>query len=121
MNEKEVQEYEWQGRGGPFTILLTRDVFAPTYTSKEVASGLVVNAGDTVMDIGSGSGILSFVAAKLGARKVYGTELNERAVGVATRNAELLGVNDRVEFRHGSLFEPLKGLRANVVIGDVFR
>jgi SAM-dependent methyltransferase len=116
---REAEEYRWQGRSGPFTILLTRDVFAPTYTSKEVASGLVVHEGDTVMDIGSGSGILSFVAAKLGARKVYGTEVNARAVDVARRNAELLGVEDRVEFRHGSLFEPLKGLRANVVIGDV--
>ncbi len=117
--ETEIQEYRWQGRGGPFTILLTRDVFAPTYTSKEVASGLVVNQGDTVMDIGSGSGILSFVAAALGADRVYGTEVNARAVDIAKRNADLLDVADRVEFRHGSLFEPLKGLRANVVIGDV--
>lgn len=119
MTETEIQEYRWQGRGGPFTILLTRDVFAPTYTSKEVASGLVVNQGDTVMDIGCGSGILSFVAASLGADRVYGTELNERAVDIARRNADLLDVADRVEFRHGSLFEPLEGLRANVVIGDV--
>src|SRR4029450_1373607 len=117
--ETEIQEYRWQGRGGPFTILLTRDVFAPTYTSKEVASGLVVNQGDTVMDIGCGSGILSFVAASLGADRVYGTEGNARAVDIAKRNADLLDVADRVEFRHGSLFEPLKGLRANVVIGDV--
>jgi SAM-dependent methyltransferase len=116
MNE---QQYEWRGRGGPFTILLDRDVFAPSSTSKEVAEGLVVNPGDTVMDIGAGSGILSFVAAKLGALRVYGTELNERAVALARRNAELLGMADRVEFRHGSLFEPLAGLRANVVIGDV--
>jgi release factor glutamine methyltransferase len=115
----DAQEYQWRGRGGPFSILLTRDVFAPTYTSKEIASGLVVNEGDTVMDIGSGSGILSFVAAKLGAGMVWGTEVNARAVEIATRNAALLGVDDRVEFRHGSLYEPLDGLRANVVIGDV--
>jgi SAM-dependent methyltransferase len=119
MTDDNAQEYEWNGRGGPFTILLTRDVFAPTYTSKEIAGELVVNPGDTVMDIGAGSGILSFVAAKLGAGRVYGTEVNDLAVAIASRNASLLGVQDRVEFRHGSLFEPLDGLRANVVIGDV--
>jgi SAM-dependent methyltransferase len=118
-SEPQVQEYEWRGRGGPFTILLTRDVFAPTHTSREVAGGLNVNQGDTVLDVGSGSGILSFVAAKLGAARVFGTELNRKAVTVARHNAELLGVEDRVEFRHGSLFEPVGDLRANVVIGDV--
>jgi SAM-dependent methyltransferase len=118
-DDPQVQEFEWRGRGGPFTILLTRDVFAPTHTSREVAGGLLVNPGDTVVDVGSGSGVLSFVASRLGAARVFGTELNRKAVAIANRNAQLLGVQDRVEFRHGSLFEPLGDLRANVVIGDV--
>src|SRR5207245_7160710 len=58
-------------------------------------------------------------AARLGAAKVYGSEVNRRAVALARRNAERLGLAERVEFREGSLFEPLAGIRANVVIGDV--
>jgi release factor glutamine methyltransferase len=114
-----VREYVWQGRGGPFTLLLSDGVFAPTHTSKEVAESLVVNPGESVIDVGCGSGVLSFVAARLGASKVYGTEVNQVAADMARRNAELLGLSNIVEVRAGSLFEPLEGVRANVVIGDV--
>ena len=115
----EATSYRWTGRGGPFELLLGRRTFAPTRTSEEVAEGLEIRPGDTVIDVGSGSGVLSFVAAKLGARRVYGTEVNEEAVRFARLNARRLGLTDRVEFRHGSLFEPLESIEADVVIGDV--
>jgi protein-L-isoaspartate O-methyltransferase len=118
-HESSIREHLWQGRGGPFTLLISDEVFAPTHTSMEVAESLTVNPGDTVIDVGSGSGVLSFVAARLGAGSVYGTEVNVHAVELARRNAERLGLDDRVEFRQGNLFEPVHDIRANVVIGDV--
>ncbi|HEY3209865.1 MAG TPA: 50S ribosomal protein L11 methyltransferase [Actinomycetota bacterium] len=119
MSTLQEWEYTWEGRGGPFTILLAPSVFAPTYTSKEVAEGMVVNEGETVIDIGCGSGVLSFVAARLGAGRVYGTDANPDAVAIAQRNAERLHLQDSVDLRAGSLFEPLHGIQADVVIGDV--
>lgn len=115
----EVSEYNWTGRSGPFTIMVSEDVFAPTYTSREVAEGLRIEPGDTVIDVGSGTGVLSFVAARLGAKTVYGTEVNQAAIDLSQRNSELLGLEGTVDFRLGSLFEPLKDVRADVVIGDV--
>jgi methylase of polypeptide subunit release factors len=119
VDHRDEYNYTWEGRGGPFTILLAPGVFAPTHTSREVAEGLIINPGDTVIDVGSGSGVLSFVAARLGASRVFGTEINPRAVELATRNARLLGLEEAVDFRQGSLFGPLRGIRADVVIGDV--
>jgi SAM-dependent methyltransferase len=118
-HEESIREHLWQGRGGPFTLLVSDEVFAPTHTSMEVAESLTVNPGDTVIDVGSGSGVLSFVAARLGAGSVYGTEVNIHAVELARLNASRLGLSDLVEFRQGSLFEPVHDIRANVVIGDV--
>src|SRR5205823_2139782 len=108
--------FSWRGRGGPFELLLGPRTFAPTRTSMEVAEEIRVRSGDTVIDVGCGSGVLAIVAARLGASRVYGTELNEEAVRFARRNAAALGLADRVEIRHGSLFEPLEGLEADVVI-----
>ena len=113
------REYTWDGRSGPFNVLLADGVFAPTHTSKEVAAGLIIHPGETVIDVGCGSGVLSFVAARLGASKVYGTDVNPDNAAYARRNAERLGLAEVVEIRQGSLFEPLSGVRANVVIGDV--
>jgi release factor glutamine methyltransferase len=119
MDDLQEWTYTWEGREGPFDIILAPDVFAPTYTSREVAAGLVVHPGETVIDVGSGSGVLSFVAARLGAARVFGTDINARAVELARRSAGLLGLGNAIEFRQGSLFEPLQGIRADVVIGDV--
>jgi protein-L-isoaspartate O-methyltransferase len=93
--------------------------FAPTHTSREVAESLQVDPGDTVIDVGCGSGVLSFVAARLGASEVHGTEVNPEGAAFARENARRLGMDSVVRIHQGSLFEPLDGLRADVVIGDV--
>ena len=82
---------DWKGRTGPFTIEVNPGVFAPTHTSRTIAEALEIQPGDTVIDVGSGSGVLSFVAANLGARHVYGVDLSQASVAVATRNAQRLG------------------------------
>ncbi|MGH2764559.1 MAG: 50S ribosomal protein L11 methyltransferase [Actinomycetota bacterium] len=113
------QDFEWKGRTGPFTLALTPSVFRPTHISLALAESLDVRPGETVVDVGCGSGVLSFVAARLGAGRAYGSDISGEAVRVATENARLLGLADRTEFRLGSLFEPLRDVRADVIIGDV--
>jgi protein-L-isoaspartate O-methyltransferase len=115
----EAREIEWKGRTGPFTILLTPTVFAPTHTSRMVAEALEIRPGDTVLDVGCGSGILGFVAARLGAGRVYGCDASPEAVQVAQENAARLGLIDVTEFRAGNLFEPVRDVHADVIIGDV--
>ena len=44
-------------------------------------------AGDTMADIGMGSGILSILAKKMGASKVYGCDIDETVIDVAKENA----------------------------------
>ncbi|HZP89695.1 MAG TPA: 50S ribosomal protein L11 methyltransferase, partial [Actinomycetota bacterium] len=112
-------ELEWKGRTGPFTIRVNPGVFAPTHTSRTIAEALEITPGDTVIDVGCGSGVLSFVAARLGAARVIGCDISSEAVEVARGNARLLGLEDRVEFRVGSLLDPVRGERASVIIGDV--
>jgi SAM-dependent methyltransferase len=119
MSESMTQQLEWKGRTGPFTVELGEGVFHPTHTSRTLADALEIYPDDVVIDVGCGCGVLSFVAARLGARRVIGCDLSERAIEIARENAVRLGLEDRVEFRVGDLLRPVRGERASVIIGDV--
>ena len=118
-NIEQTTEYTWKGRTGPFTVRLTPRVFTPTSTSVALAEAMEINEGEVVLDVGCGSGILAFVAARLRAAMTYGCDLSVDAVRVATENARRLGIAAVTDFRAGNLLEPMKDVRADVVIGDV--
>jgi ribosomal protein L11 methyltransferase len=61
----------------------------------------LLQSGDHVIDLGSGSGILAIAAIKLGAARAIGIEIDPEANEVAARNAARNGVSDRVEFLEG--------------------
>ncbi len=78
--------------------------------------------GARVLDLGSGSGILSIAAAKLGAASATGIELDEEANPVARRNAERNAVADRVRFVDGEagLLLPLLA-PADLILSNILR
>ncbi|MCL2177154.1 MAG: 50S ribosomal protein L11 methyltransferase [Firmicutes bacterium] len=57
--------------------------------------------GKTVLDIGSGSGILAIAALKMGAKKAYMYDTDILAVSEANHNAGLNGVLDKCVIKHG--------------------
>ena len=57
----------------------------------------------SVLDVGTGSGILSIVAAKLGAKEVWGIDIDRVAVENARENGEKNHVSDVVKIRKGSI------------------
>ena len=77
--------------------------------------------GDSVLDLGSGSGILAIAAVTLGAARAVGIENDVDAVPVARRNAERNGVAGAVEFVDGEagdlapLLGPVELLLSNIL------
>lgn len=117
--ETQTDEFKWTGRTGPFSLGLTPLVFAPSRTSLVLAEAIEVSGDDVVIDVGCGSGVLSLVAARLGAKKVFGCDLSPESIEAARDNAGRLGLTDRTDFRVGNLLEPVREVEADVVIGDV--
>ena len=52
--------------------------------------------GDSVADIGTGSGILAILAKKLGGGKIYGCDNDETVIDVCKKNAEVNGARELV-------------------------
>lgn len=110
----------WKGRLGPMDLVVGPATFRPSTVSGLLAEALTLNKGDVVVDAGCGSGVLSIIAAKLGAGRVYGVDAADGTVDIANANAERHGVSDVIEFFEGDLFNPLPGdIQADVIIGDV--
>lgn len=62
---------------------------------------------ERVLDLGTGCGIQALRARRYASR-VVATDLSERALAFARLNAQL-NRDDRIETRHGSLFDPVAG------------
>ena len=79
--------------------------------------------GRTVLDFGSGSGILGIAAALQGAR-VFCVEIDEMANQNAVENAKLNGVEDRISFLTSipdSLRKSKGGTPADVLVANILR
>ena len=59
--------------------------------------------GKTVMELGCGTGRLAIGAALLGAKEVYGVDIDRAAVKVAQKNSELLGVKENTHWIVGDI------------------
>ena len=69
----------------------------------EKAFGGTCDPPRTVLDVGMGSGILSIVAAKLGARHVMGIDVDRSAIDNARKNIRMNGLRGRVRMRKVSV------------------
>ena len=76
---------------------------ATTLLSIQALEETIKKRGLCVLDVGTGSGILSIVAAKLGAKEVWGVDIDGVAVENARENVEKNRVSDIVRTRKGSM------------------
>lgn len=72
----------------------------------------------SVLDLGTGCGIVALHLARSGARRVVATDISARALGLARANARLNGLEGRIDFRAGDLFEPVAGERFDLVLSN---
>ena len=71
--------------------------------------------GAIVIDVCTGAGNLALAFAHHEPQcRVYGSDLSAEAVAFARKNAEHLGLTERVEFRDGDLLEPFEELAGQV-------
>jgi release factor glutamine methyltransferase len=63
-----------------------------------------------ILDIGTGSGAIALaLASEITGAKVVATDISPAALNMAQKNAASLGLQDKIDFRLGNLFEPVDG------------
>ena len=79
----------------------------------------VVQPGDVVIDLGSGTGVLALAAARAGAQHVYAIEANPRIADVAEANFSRNGFADRITLCRGRSTQVMLPERADVLVSEI--
>lgn len=90
----------------------------PTTKMSLFALEQVLRGGETVIDVGTGSGVLSIASSLLGAKDIYAYDLDEVAVRVAQENIDMNANMDNIHVAAGDL---LKGVdtQADVIVANI--
>jgi HemK-related putative methylase len=100
IKKTELRQCRVQGLEIP--LVVNEKIFPPSPHGLFFAEKIKINSGETVIDVGTGSGLLAIMSAKLGAGKVWATDVSRSAIKVALANSLLNDVN--IKFIHGSYF-----------------
>lgn len=90
----------------------------PTTKMSLFALEQVLRGGETVIDVGTGSGVLSIASSLLGAKDIYAYDLDDVAVRVAQENIDLNAGTDNIHVAAGDL---LKGVtqEADIIVANI--
>ena len=97
-----------------FIINTHENVYVPAEDSYLLAENLEIENGKSVLEIGTGSGIVAMYASKL-TDKVTATDINFDAVALAESNFKANNI-DNIELLFGNLFEPVKDRKFDVIL-----
>ena len=116
LKERDIYEVEVLGK----TFKVYPDVFSPKYfiDTEFFAENIHVEPGEQFLEIGSGTGVISVVAALQDAQ-VTATDINKRAILNTAANALLHGVQDKIVVLEGNLFDPIQSKKFDTIFWNV--
>ena len=98
---------------GDFDIETDDHVYVPSDDTFLLAENLEIESGDSVLEIGTGSGLVALYAYKLSS-DVTVSDINYDALELAESNFKRNGAD--IELVFGNLFEPFKDRKFDVIL-----
>ena len=99
---------------GDFIINTDDNVYVPAEDSYLLADNLEIKEGQSVLEIGTGSGIVAMYASRL-TDSITVTDINFDACLLAEKNFNDNGI-ENVEILFGNMFEPVKDRKFDVIL-----
>ena len=97
-----------------FIINTDDNVYIPAEDSYLLAENLLIKEGQSVLEIGTGSGIVAMYASKL-TDNITVTDINFDACRLAEKNFRDNGI-ENIEILFGNLFEPVENRKFDVIL-----
>ena len=97
-----------------FILNTDENVYIPAEDSYLLAENLEIKEGASVLEIGTGSGIVAMYASRL-TDKIAVTDINFDACELARKNFEDNNI-ENIEILFGNLFEPVKNRKFDVIL-----
>ena len=90
----------------------------PTTKMSLFALEQVLRGGETVLDVGTGSGVLSIASSLLGAKEIFAYDLDDVAVRVAQENIALNAGTENIHVAAGDLLRGVE-IEADVIAANI--
>ena len=100
-------------------FLVYPNTFWPFADSLPLVRHFQVAPGESVLDVGTGSGVIGVFACYRGAARVVGVDINPAAIRSATHNARTHGFAGTMEVLQSDLFDALGDERFDVVTANL--
>jgi release factor glutamine methyltransferase len=97
-----------------FIIDTDDNVYIPAEDSYLLADNLEIKKGQSVLEIGTGTGVVAMYASKL-TDSITVTDINFDACELARKNFEQNSI-ENIEILFGNLFEPVKNRKFDVIL-----
>ncbi|RSZ60833.1 methyltransferase [Massilia atriviolacea] len=95
------------------------DTFWPFLDSQPLVRAMRIAPGQSVLDVGTGSGVIAVFAGLGGASRVLAVDINPAAIRSARRNARQHGVDSVMEVRRSDLFDEVGDERFDVITANL--
>ena len=90
----------------------------PTTKMSLFALEQVLRSGEIVLDVGTGSGVLSIASSLLGAKEIFAYDLDDVAVRVAQENIALNAGTENIHVAAGDLLKDV-AIEADVIVANI--
>lgn len=128
IGDKIVVKPSWDRKKYPGKIILKIDPKMAFGTGRHETTQLcikeierLIQPQDRVLDVGTGSGILSILAAKLGASYILALDTDRVAIDNAGENIQKNDIKDKVELRVGTVDKKTPKNYFDLVVANLFK
>ncbi|HTD02484.1 methyltransferase [Undibacterium sp.] len=100
-------------------FLVYPNTFWPFTDSQPLVKNFRIKSGESVLDVGTGSGVIAIFSCYSGAGRVVAVDINPAAIKSAKHNAKVHGFDKIMKVKRSNLFENIGSEQFDVITANI--